>query len=113
MQGVDGGAGLEASVSVFNVALMMCVARMVRSLEFNCSLRECAAEGFLDAVLAFDDFAVVVDLAALDADFVTCADGSVSRRSNSLSVTTVAGVHAVVDDTAAFTASADDCNEAM
>ena len=113
MHGVEGGGGFAASVSAFNAALITCVARMVLSLELSCASREAVEAGFLDAVLALDDFVAEVDLMVLDTDFVADVDDSVSRRSNSFRDTTVAGVHVVVDDTAALTASVDACNEAM
>lgn len=110
---MDGGGGFEASERAFNAALMTCVARMDLSLELSCASREMVEVGFLDAVLTLDDFAAEVDLVARGTDFVVEVDDSASRRSNSFSDTTVAGVHVVVDDTAALTASVDACNEAM
>lgn len=109
LRGVDGG--FAASVSAFNAELITCVARTVLSLALSCSRCEFA---FFVAVAVLD-FAVAVDFVGRVADegAEDEQDESDSTRRSSLRLTTVAGVHVVVEEIAALTASEEACNEAM
>lgn len=114
--GVDGGGGFAASVKDLIVTLITYVASTVLSLELINSpelVTAVFAPGPRLAALFFGFAFVAVVLVGRVVGLTFGAAVSDSGSSSSLSATTVAGVHVVVDDTAALTASTFVCNEAM
>ena len=109
LQGVEGGGGFAASASDLSVALITWVARTVFSRAHNSSSRAAPAAFF---VFAFGP-EVAATFVVRAVGFALGAAYSYSGSKSSLSVTTVAGVHVDVDETAALTASDFACNEAM